>query len=132
MATFQKSNWTRTTSSEHSRVYAPNAVTAGNVTGNGGATVVTVTVPFQFQGNGQVEATLPVTGAVLNSGLSLGTVVLLAPAAANSFSGVSVSNSIDAAPYPDTAIGFPSRTPRMMLDTMFACTSLLVRLPTRT
>lgn len=80
MTTFNKSNWTRTTSSEHSRVYAPSAITAGNVTGNGGATVVTVTVPFQFQGNSQVEATLPVTGAVLNSGLSLGTVVLLAPA----------------------------------------------------
>jgi hypothetical protein len=81
MGTFQKSNWTRTASSEHSRVYAPNAIAAGNVTGNGGQTTVTVTVPWQFQGNGQVEATLPATfsNANVNSGISLGTVQLLAP-----------------------------------------------------
>jgi hypothetical protein len=79
MGTFQKSNWTRTTSSEHSRCYAPNAVAAGNVAGNGVATVVTVTVPWQFQGNGQVEATFPATftNGNVNSGITLGSTQLL-------------------------------------------------------
>jgi hypothetical protein len=81
MGTFQKSNWTRTTSSEHSRVYAPNAIAAGNVTGNGGQTTITVTVPWQFAGNGQVEATFPCTfsNANVNSGLTLGSTQLLPP-----------------------------------------------------
>jgi hypothetical protein len=81
MGTFQRSNWTRTVGSEKARVYAPNALAAGNVTGNGGQTTVTITVPWMFQGNGQVEATLPATfsNANMNSGLSFGTVQLLAP-----------------------------------------------------
>jgi hypothetical protein len=82
MAIFNKSNWSRTCSSEHARVYYPNAVASGNVTGNGGQTTITLTVPFQFQGNGQVEATLPCTAANanLNTGLTFGTVSLLVPA----------------------------------------------------
>jgi hypothetical protein len=89
MASFQKSNWTRTTSSEHSRVYSPNAIAAGNVTGNGGQTTITLTVPFQFQGNGQVEATLPanLANANMNTGLSFGAVQLLAPASGSYASG---------------------------------------------
>ena len=80
MATFQKSNWTRTASSEKARVYAPSALAAGNVTGNGGQTTVTVTVPFQFQGNGQIQASFPPSDTAPNNGLNMGEPLLLAPA----------------------------------------------------
>jgi amino acid transporter len=81
MGTFQRSNWTRTASSEHARVYAPNAIAAGNVTGNGGQTTVTIVVPWAFSGNGQCEATFPCTfsNANINTGLSLGSTQLLPP-----------------------------------------------------
>jgi hypothetical protein len=89
MAIFNKSNWLRTCSSEHARVYVPNAIAAGNVTGNGGATTITLTVPWQFQGNGQCECSFPATlaNANINSGLSFGTVQLLAPSSGSYSSG---------------------------------------------
>jgi len=63
---FQKSNWTRTASAEHARQYFPASV-AGTVTGNltftAGQTVpITLTAAFQFQGNGQVEVSIPMAG----------------------------------------------------------------------
>jgi len=60
---FQKSNWTRTVSSEHARQYFPASV-QGTVTGNltiaaGATKTLTLTATFQFQGNGQVEVSAP-------------------------------------------------------------------------
>jgi hypothetical protein len=83
MADFQKSNWTRTASSEHARVYLPAGqgfgITAATVTASS-MQLYTATVPFEFQGNGQLEATLPVSAAALQPGISLGQPQLLAPA----------------------------------------------------
>jgi hypothetical protein len=69
---FQKSNWTRTTSSEHARQYFPATVggsisgtsVAGTVTGGivfaaNQTRVLTLTAAFQFQGNGQVMVSAP-------------------------------------------------------------------------
>ncbi len=82
MADFQKSNWTRTASSEHARVYLPASqgfgITAATVT-SASTMIYTATVPYQFQGNGQVEASLP-AGATLVAGVTLGNAVLLSPA----------------------------------------------------
>jgi hypothetical protein len=82
MAIFNKSNWLRTVSSEHARVYVPNAIAAGNVTGNGGQTTLTITVPWQFTGNAPIDCSFPCTlsNANINTGLILGTAQLLAPA----------------------------------------------------
>jgi hypothetical protein len=76
---FQRSNWTRTALAEKARVYANSAIATGNVTGNGGVQTVTVTVPFQFQGNGQVQASLPAGSVFQNSALDLAAVSLIAP-----------------------------------------------------
>lgn len=78
MANFQKSNWSRTAQAEHARVYCPAAIpnTAINFGVN---SVITLTVPFQFQGPGQVQVSLP-TGQVLNSNLDISTPQLLGPA----------------------------------------------------
>jgi len=80
---FNKSNWTRTCSSEHARVYSPSSVggvPSQNITGNGGAATITLTVPFQFQGNGQVEVSLPAGANGINTALDFSTSYLLAPA----------------------------------------------------
>jgi hypothetical protein len=83
MADFQKSNWTRTASSEHSRVYLPSSqgfgITAATVTASS-MQLYTATVPFEFQGNGQIDATIPVGATALQQGVSLGQPQLLAPA----------------------------------------------------
>jgi hypothetical protein len=94
MGTFQKSNWTRTASSEHARVYAPNALAAGNITGNGGQTTVTITVPWQFQGPGQCEATFPSTfsNSNINTGITLGTIQLLPPSGVSYAAGGTTSH----------------------------------------
>ncbi len=79
MANFQKSNWTRTASSEHARQYFVSGIAAQTVTANTTA-VITLTATYQFQGNGQIEASIP-AGATLAAGLVLGQAQLLAPAA---------------------------------------------------
>jgi hypothetical protein len=83
MADFQKSNWTRTASSEHARVYLPSSqgfgITPATVTASS-MQIYTATVPFEFQGNGQVDATLPVGATALQTGIALGSAQLLAPA----------------------------------------------------
>lgn len=75
---FKKSNWTRTVAPDHSVVYAPAAIPASPIA-NGAAAVFTVTVPYQFKGNGQVLVTLP-EGETLDTGLVLGSAQLLGPA----------------------------------------------------
>jgi hypothetical protein len=77
MGQFQKANWLRTASSEHARVYAPSGIpnTAINF---GQQANITITVPWQFQGNGQVEVSLP-AGTVLNAALTIGQATILAP-----------------------------------------------------
>ena len=88
MATFNKSNWTPTASSEHARVYVPNAIAAAtNISGNGAATVITMTVPWQFKGNGQITVSVPVGATALNTGLSFGEPQLLGPASGSYASG---------------------------------------------
>jgi hypothetical protein len=77
MANFQKSNWTRTASSEHARQYFVGAIAAQTVAANT-TVVLTLTATYQFQGNGQIEASLP-AGATLAAGLVLGQAQLLAP-----------------------------------------------------
>jgi hypothetical protein len=61
--TFQKSNWTRTASSEHARQYFPassNGTATGNLTFVGAALkTITLTAAFQFQGNGPVTVSAP-------------------------------------------------------------------------
>ena len=76
---FNKSNWTRTVGSEHSIQYFPGAIPNVAVPANS-TSVITLTVDFQFKGNGPVDVSLPVS-ATINTGLSLGEAVLLAPAA---------------------------------------------------
>ena len=78
MANFQKSNWTRTASSEKMRQYFPNAIAAQTIAANT-SLVLTLTAAYQFQGNGQVEASLPVS-ATLAAGLVLGQAQLIGPA----------------------------------------------------
>jgi hypothetical protein len=83
MADFQKSNWLRTASSEHARVYLPSSqgfgITAATVTASS-MQIYTATVPFQFQGNGQVEVGLPAGITALQNGVQLGEAELLPPA----------------------------------------------------
>jgi hypothetical protein len=56
---FQKSNWTRTASSEHARQYF-TAVAAGiTIAANTSAIITLTSCAFQFQGNGQVEVSFP-------------------------------------------------------------------------
>jgi len=78
---FQRSNWTRTASAEHARVYSNSAIATGNITGNGGATTITLTVPWQFQGNGQIDVSIPpsTNGITANSAAQIGVVQLIAP-----------------------------------------------------
>lgn len=86
MATFNKSNWTRTGAAETAVVYSPASQGFGIPAGaiGAGTTVFTYAVPFRFKGNGQVETsiaaqqatTLMATGA---NSASLGTTQLLAP-----------------------------------------------------
>lgn len=85
MAAFQKSNWTRTASSEKARQYFTGGIGAQTIAANT-SVVLTLTALFQFQGNGQVEASLPV-GATLAAGLVLGQAQLLGPAAGSYASG---------------------------------------------
>ena|SRR5437660_142848 len=78
MAAFQKSNWTRTASAEKARQYFPAAIAAQTIAANT-SIVLTLTAGFQFNGNGQVEASLPMA-ATLAAGLVLGQAQLLGPA----------------------------------------------------
>lgn len=99
---FNKSNWTRTTAPAHARVYSPSSIgglPTQNITGNGGAAVLTITVPFQFQGDGAIECIFPPSSPGINTGAALGQPQLLAPAS-GAYSGgnhpriqVSVTNS---------------------------------------
>jgi hypothetical protein len=75
---FKKSNWTRTVLSDHSVVYAPGAITTGTIAANTNS-AITITVPYQFKGNGQVLATLP-EGDTLDAGLVVTGASLLGPA----------------------------------------------------
>jgi hypothetical protein len=78
---FNKSNWSRTVASDKARVYLPAAIPVGNITnGNNGTTIFTLTVPFEFQGPGQVFVTIPAGQASLPNGISLDQAQLLAPA----------------------------------------------------
>jgi len=78
MAAFNKSNWTRTVGSEHSIQYFPGAIPNVAIPANT-TSVITTTADFQFKGNGPVDISLP-AGVTINTGLSLGEAVLLAPA----------------------------------------------------
>lgn len=78
MAAFNKSNRQRTVSADHSVVYATSATSTASIPANS-AVNVTITVPFSFQGNGQVDATLS-AGDSLDTGLALGPATLAAPA----------------------------------------------------
>ena len=77
MANFQKSQWTRTAVGEHARQYFVGAIAAQTVAANT-SIVLTLTATYQFQGNGQVEASLPM-GATLAAGLVIGQAQLLGP-----------------------------------------------------
>ncbi len=83
MTDFQKSNWSRTASSEHARVYLPSTqgfgITAATVTASS-MQIYTATVPFQFQGNGQVEDSIPQGATAIQNGVQLGEAILLPPA----------------------------------------------------
>lgn len=84
MGLFQKSNWTRTCGSEKARVYSPQSqgfgIQAITVASNS-TSIITQTVPFQFQGNGQIEVSIPAGPSQgVQTGLSLGEAQLLAPA----------------------------------------------------
>ena len=80
MANFQKSNWTRSVSADKMVVYVPGAI-PNVLVGLNSSTTITITVPFQFKGNGQVEESLPTSAVALVAGLSLSESNLLAPAA---------------------------------------------------
>lgn len=75
---FQKSNWTRTALGQHARQYFVGGVAAQTVAANT-TVVITLTATFQFQGNGQVDVSVPM-GATLAAGLVLGNAELLGPA----------------------------------------------------
>jgi hypothetical protein len=84
MADFQKSNWSRTAQADHARVYlraSPdgNGITAATVTASS-MQIYTATVPFQFQGNGQVVASIPWGQTQLQNGISLEEADILPPA----------------------------------------------------
>lgn len=85
MADFQPSNWSRTAVGEHARVYLPSVqgfgITAATVTASS-MQIYTATVPYQFQGTGQVQASVPAGATALQAGVALeGAATLLAPAA---------------------------------------------------
>jgi hypothetical protein len=68
--TFQKGNWTRLAGEPKALVYLPQSQSKGIVaqTISANATVVvTYSVPFQFKGNGPVEATFPFGQSFQNS-----------------------------------------------------------------
>jgi hypothetical protein len=78
---FNKSNWTRLVSGEHSVQYMPSAtggITTATIAANS-TEVITSTVQFQFKGNGPCDISLP-AAFTLASGISLGECVLIAPA----------------------------------------------------
>jgi hypothetical protein len=78
---FQKSNWTRTASAEKARVYVPAAISnIANTNFVQGTTLLTLTVPFEFQGPGQVEVSIPAGQTALNTNLSLAECQLISPA----------------------------------------------------
>jgi hypothetical protein len=83
MADFQASNWTRTAVSDHALQYFPSSqgfgITAATVAANTTA-IYTLTASFQFQGNGQCEASIPPGSTALQTGVSLGECYLVAPA----------------------------------------------------
>jgi hypothetical protein len=83
---FQKSNWTRTLSSEHARQYF-TAVAAGITVTAATTQLVTLTsAAYQFQGNGPVEISFPFgfsnTETVAAQGLLFGNAWLQATATA--------------------------------------------------
>lgn len=83
MAEFKASNWTRTASGEHARQYFPSSqgfgITAATVGANS-TQIYTLTAAFQFQGNGQIEVSLPVGTTALQTGISIGEAYLSPPA----------------------------------------------------
>jgi len=79
MTAFNKSNWTRTVGSEHATQYFPGAIPNVAIPANS-TSIITLTVQFQFKGNGPVDVSLP-AGVTLPTGVSLGEAVLIAPAA---------------------------------------------------
>ncbi len=100
---FQKGNQTRTVAADKARVYLPAAIPVGNITsGTSNTTVLTFTVPFEFQGPGQVFVTIPGGQAALANGLELAEAMLLAPSTGSYSAGnhprvsVKISNDIGA------------------------------------
>ena len=84
---FQKSNWTRTASSEHARQYF-TAVAAGITIAAASTSLITVTAAFQFQGNGGVEVSLPFGASSAETAAAQGMVIgaaWLQPAASGSY-----------------------------------------------
>src|ERR1700677_1267693 len=58
-APFQKSNWTRTCSSEHARQYFRNVASSRVVTAASSQLLTLTNAAFQFQGNGIVDVAFP-------------------------------------------------------------------------
>jgi hypothetical protein len=68
--TFNKSNWSRLAESPKAVVYLPQSQSKGIVAQTLSAnatTVLTFSVPYQFKGNGPVEATFPFGQLLQNS-----------------------------------------------------------------
>jgi hypothetical protein len=63
---FNKSNWSRVASEDKAIVYLPAVIATQTVSLNN-SVVITTAIPFQFKGNGPVEASLPFGQLVQNS-----------------------------------------------------------------
>jgi hypothetical protein len=56
---FQKSNWTRTTSSEHARQYFTNVASSIVITAASSQLLTLTNASFMFQGNGIIDVAFP-------------------------------------------------------------------------
>ena len=116
MADFQASNWSRTAQPDHARVYLPQGqgfgIQAATVAANT-TTIITATVPYQFQGNGQIEATIPLGQTNPQTGVSIGESILLSPS----------SGSLAAGNHPRVQFKVVSQ----IAATFAACSVLLVQ-----
>ena len=76
---FQKGNRPRTVTADHAVYYAVSALGITTTIAANVISTITLTLPFQFKGCAQLEATLP-PGDNLDTGLSIGNCTLEAPA----------------------------------------------------
>ena len=76
---FQKGNRPRTVTADHAVYYAQSAIAITTSIAANVIDTLTITVPFQFKGCAQLLATLP-PGDALDTGLSIGSCILEAPA----------------------------------------------------